>query len=45
MKMEFTAEIFPRIESGEESCTAAIRTTMLMLSKEPLSASALRDSR
>ena len=38
--MEFTAEIFPRIESGEESCTAAIRTTMLMLSKEPLNASA-----
>jgi hypothetical protein len=44
MKMELTAEILPRIESGEESCTAAMRTTMLTLSKAPLKVSAMRDS-
>jgi hypothetical protein len=43
MKIELTAEILPRIESGEESCTADIRTTMLTLSKAPLKVKARRD--
>src|SRR5262245_3505383 len=45
IKMELTAEILPRIESGEESCTAAVRTTMLTLSKAPLKPRATRDRR
>jgi hypothetical protein len=44
IKMEFTEETFPRILSGDESCTAEDRITILTLSKAPLRANATADN-